>query len=270
MKVLYAAALSLAFFSVATAETRLWATWVNGVDQGEGAGIYIRSSTNAPVKDLWSNDMRCGIGGNIVVPASLKVKAGDKLDLEWHRDNRTNSDIIIDPEQRGPIQLYMAPAGSNGSGNVWVKILSAAYSSSYRKWGTEALLDKRGRATIWVPNVPAGKYLLRPEILALHEADELYGRNPDRGIQVYTSCIQIEVTSSGPYTLPSGIPFPGAYTGCTPGITWDLRWDPATYKAAGGDLWSQHASGLRVPQDPTKPPSSNVFHKPAPAPLRTN
>ncbi|KAG8958275.1 hypothetical protein FRC03_009289 [Tulasnella sp. 419] len=230
MKVLYAAALSLAFFSVATAETRLWATWVNGVDQGEGAGIYIRSSTNAPVKDLWSNDMRCGIG-------------------EW---------------------TYMAPAGSNGSGNVWVKILSAAYSSSYRKWGTEALLDKRGRATIWVPNVPAGKYLLRPEILALHEADELYGRNPDRGIQVYTSCIQIEVTSSGPYTLPSGIPFPGAYTGCTPGTTWDLRWDPATYKAAGGDLWSQHASGLRVPQDPTKPPSSNVFHKPAPAPLRTN
>jgi hypothetical protein len=36
-----------------------------------------------------------------------------------------------------------------------------------------------------IPNIPAGDYLLRAEIIGLHEADALYSQNSARGAQFY-------------------------------------------------------------------------------------
>ena len=58
-------------------------------------------------------------------------------------------------------------------------------------------------------NLAPGQYILRVEIIALHEADALYSQNHARGAQFYPSCIQIKVTGNGKKKLPSGVPFPG-------------------------------------------------------------
>jgi len=111
-------------------------------------------------------------------------------------------------------------------GNAWVKIFHEGNSGS---WAVEKLLSNRGKASLWgvfnwwslgfnrflqyaipIPSKLApGTYILRVEIIALHEADALYSQNPARGAQFFPSCIQIQVTGSGSKTLPSGVSFPG-------------------------------------------------------------
>ena len=46
----------------AVAHTLVWGAWVNGVDQGDGRNLYVRSPpNNNPVKDLTSDAMTCNV-----------------------------------------------------------------------------------------------------------------------------------------------------------------------------------------------------------------
>ncbi|KAJ7589027.1 glycoside hydrolase family 61 protein [Mycena floridula] len=223
------------------AHTRVWSVWLNGVDQGDGRSIYIRSPpTNDPVKDLTSSAMACNVN-NVAVPKSVSVNSGDKLTFEWYHDTR--ADDIIASSHHGPIQVYIAPASSNGAGAVWTKLFSDGFNST---WAVDRLLTSRGKHSIDIPNIPAGAYLLRAEIIALHEADVAYTANPLRGAQNYMSCVQIQVNSAGTQTLPGGTSFPGSYTSTTPGIVFNLYKggpDPSTYVAPGPAVWSGAAGG---------------------------
>ena len=50
------------FPSSALAHTLVWGVRVNGVDQGDGRNLYIRSPpNNNPVKDLTSDAMACNV-----------------------------------------------------------------------------------------------------------------------------------------------------------------------------------------------------------------
>lgn len=61
-------------------------------------------------------------------------------------------------------------------------------------------------------------YLIRAEIIALHEGEVSYTVNPRRGAQFYPDCVQIEVTGDGTVELPEGVSFPGAYSHEDPGV----------------------------------------------------
>jgi len=124
---------------------------------------------------------------------------------------------------------YLAPASSNGGGDVWVKIFHEGNTGIWTtdkiradgvnkgKVSSRVLFDRwslwLNRFLQWDVPIPSGlapgKYILRLEIIALHEADTLYSKNPARGAQLYPSCIQIEVTGSGTRDLPPGVTFPG-------------------------------------------------------------
>ncbi|KAG8937089.1 hypothetical protein FRC03_007791 [Tulasnella sp. 419] len=228
------------------AETRLWSVWVNNEEKGPD---YIRGPlSNAPVRNLASEDMRCGAPGR--KPGAnkwLPVNEGDNIILEWHKDNATCNDIVIHPSKKGPVQIYIAGAETNGVGKVWNKLMDASYNAEQQQWGSEALRKMNGRLSVYVPNLIPGKYLLRPEILALHEADELWSQNPKRGVQVFTACVQIEVVKS-PYPssdplagLEDGIAIPGDYKDTSPGILWSMKLGgpgPWTYTSPGGKIVS--------------------------------
>ena len=96
----------------ATAHTLVWGVWVNGVDQGDGRSLYVRSPpNNNPVKDLTSAALACNVNNtrehpvlplyvhfadvcpHIAVPKYVEVKAGDQLTFEWYHNVR-NDDII--------------------------------------------------------------------------------------------------------------------------------------------------------------------------------
>jgi hypothetical protein len=66
-------------------------------------------------------------------------------------------------------------------------------------------------------------YLIRAELIALHEADVSYTSNPRRGAQFYPDCVQIEVTGDGTVELPKGVGFPGAYAYEDPGVVHNVR-----------------------------------------------
>ena len=65
--------------------------------------------------------------------------------------------------------MYIAPAATEGKGNVWVKAASEGYSNGV--WATDKLIDNGGKHST-MPKVAQGNYLIRPEIVALHEGRE--------------------------------------------------------------------------------------------------
>ncbi|KAI4517493.1 glycoside hydrolase family 61 protein [Schizophyllum commune Loenen D] len=224
-----------------SAHTRVWGVYVNGEYQGDGIGQYVRSPpTNNPVKDLTSAAMKCNVN-DAQVPKRVSVAGGDELSFEWYHDYR--NDDIIASSHHGPIQVYI----SGDDGSTWTKIASDGYDTGSSTWAVDRLISAGGKHSVIIPDVPAGDYLLRAEIVALHEADVAYSQNPIRGAQNYPSCTQITVTSNGSDALPAGVKFPGAYTDSTPGIIFNI-WppnaqDPATYQVPGPAVWDKALGG---------------------------
>ncbi|KAG7087637.1 hypothetical protein E1B28_013585 [Marasmius oreades] len=252
--------------SSAFAHLRVWGVWVNGKFQGDGRDIYIRSpETNYPVKDLHSKDMLCN-ANNRVVPQSVAVKSKDKFTFEWYHEkhvplstchspaelirmilNSRHDDIITDTH-KGAIQVYIAPTSSNMEGKpVWTKLDTQTYNKNSKKWATILLKKTKGQHSITIPNIPTGDYLLRAEVIALHQAKYTYVKKHDKGAEFYMSCVQVHVeNNSTTQKLPGGTAFPGTYQYDSPGIVWDL-FGPSDksemYVAPGPRVWEGSKGG---------------------------
>ncbi|OJD31734.1 carbohydrate-binding module family 1 protein [Diplodia corticola] len=216
---------------LANAHTTVFAAWINDEDQGTGntAAGYIRSPpSNSPIKDVTSTDMTCN-ANNVATAKTLEVKSGDKFTFEWHHDSRTDSDDIIASSHKGPVLVYMAPTTKGASGSGWVKIAEDGYSGG--TWAVDTLITNKGKHSITIPDVPAGEYLLRPEIIALHEG------STNGGAQFYMECVQVKVTSDGASTLPEGVSIPGTYTAEDAGILFDIYNSFDSYPIPGPSVW---------------------------------
>ncbi|CAE7114920.1 unnamed protein product [Rhizoctonia solani] len=248
-----AVAAILASASAAYAHATVRAVFINGVDQGNGENVYIRSPpNNSPVKDLTSTDVACNVK-NAAVPKTLEVSAGDVITFEWSHDNR--NDDVIDGSHKGPALVYVAPTSSNGAGAVWNKIFQDVYTT---EWAVDTLKKNSGHVSVTVPNLEAGEYLFRPELVTLHEADTAYNVNPARGVQLYMECIQFKIVSEGGAKIPAGIDFKTSYTYSDKGLVFNLyNEDPKTYVAPGGELSSIAVAGQAgigpVPTGGSKP-----------------
>lgn len=68
------------------AHTTVYGVWINGVFQGDGRDVYIRSPpNNDPVKDITSSAMACNVN-NIAVGTTLSVVGGDSFTFEWYHN----------------------------------------------------------------------------------------------------------------------------------------------------------------------------------------
>ncbi|KAH8684226.1 glycosyl hydrolase family 61-domain-containing protein [Tricladium varicosporioides] len=235
---------SAALAAVANAHTTIYNIWVNDVDQGVGnsASGYIRSPpNNNPVKDITSTDMTCNVN-NVATAKTISVASGDKITFEWHHDSNSASDDIIASSHKGPVMVYIAPTSSNGDGNVWVKLAEDGYTGT--TWAVDTLIANKGKHSFTLPSVLApGDYLLRGEIIALHEADAAYNVNSARGAQFYMECVQVTVTGSGTTELPAGVAIPGAYSYSDPGVLFNLYGSFTSYTIPGPAVWDAASSG---------------------------
>lgn len=223
---------------LAAAHATVFAVWINGEDQGLGNtdNGYIRSPpNNNPVQDVQSTDMTCNVNGDQPAAKTLEVAAGDKVTFEWHHNSRDASDNIIASSHEGPVMVYMAPTEKGASGSNWVKIAEDGYNDG--TWAVDKLRQNDGKHSVTVPDVPAGNYLFRPEIIALHSASS------EGGAQFYMECVQFKVTSDGSKTLPEGVNIPGTYSADDPGILFNLYGDFTSYQIPGPDVWSGASSG---------------------------
>ncbi|KAI0154236.1 glycosyl hydrolase family 61-domain-containing protein [Xylariaceae sp. FL1272] len=235
------AAAAMAFATTVHAHTRMYSVWVNGEDQGDGRSVYIRSPpTNDPVKDLTSADLVCNTAGGTAVDSFVSAAAGDTLSFEWYHDTR--GDDIIDLSHLGPIITYIAPyTTDDGASPIWSKIDEEGYSDG--TWAVENLVSNSGKKDFTLPsNVAAGQYLIRQEIIALHEADVAYTENSARGAQFYPSCVQVEVTGSGSDVPDTDFDFNTGYTETDPGIVFNLYASYTSYDIPGPAIWTASGS----------------------------
>ena len=102
-------------------------------------------------------------------------------------------------------------------------------------------------------NVPSGKYLVRVESIALHQAQSVGGaqvssrsnmlylviisKHANSLPQIYLSCAQVEVTGGGNGTPGPLVSFPGAYRSNDQGLLWSYYPVKTSYTAPGPKVW---------------------------------
>lgn len=149
----------------------------------------------------------------------------------------------------------MAKAGATKS---WTKIAEDGWDG--KTWAVAKLISgaytgKPGQHKFIVPKVAPGDYIIRPEIIALHEGNRV------GGAQFYQECIHVKVGGSGTTDLPAGVAIPGYVTANTPGVLFDMYSGFTSYPIPGPKVWSG-ASGAAAPA-PSKSPAA--ASSPAPA-----
>ncbi|EMD66687.1 hypothetical protein GGP41_008095 [Bipolaris sorokiniana] len=191
---------------------------------------------NGPVEDVTLSDLQCGgytAGGfKGSSPAALHAEAaaGSEVKLYW----------TLWPESHvGPSITYMARCPDTGcdaympeSNAVWFKVQEEGRQGTSNKWASDAIRVAGGYLSYTIPKcIPAGYYLVRHEVLALHSAYKY------PGAQFYPGCHQLKVTGGGS-TKPSGlVSFPGAYKGTDAGIAYNA-YTAQTYPIPGPKLFT--------------------------------
>jgi len=254
----FSSALQVAFFAAsATAHTIFQEVYVNGVDQGHINGIRV-PTYDGPITDVTSNDLICNGGINpYQTPISqviINATAGASITAEFHHTlagaDPSDSADPIDPSHKGPITAYLAAVPNalqtTVTGLNWFKIYEDGLTVSTQQWAVDRLIANKGKVTFSLPScIPAGEYLLRVEIIALHAASSY------PGAQLYMECAQMSISGGGSAS-PATVSFPGAYHSTDPGITINIYQTLQNYTIPGPAPFSCSGStGTSAPTTPT-------------------
>lgn len=173
----------------------------------------------SPVLDVTSDNLSCGQGAaNLKAPLSADAKAGSQIDFSWASGETT----VPWPHNVGPMMTYLAQcsgdcADFSSLDAKWVKIDEAGREGNQPAgdWIQATTVHVNKSYSMKLPdNLPAGNYLMRHEIIALHNAQS-------EGLaEFYPSCVQLTVSGgSSKANFPSDTAsFPGAYSATDPGI----------------------------------------------------
>lgn len=168
-------------------------------------------TTTFPITSANDPNMNCGINSQ---PAAQVAAAnpGDKVTLSWKSGRNKNWGHSI-----GPIMTYLAqvPAGQtadkfNTRNAKFFKIDQTGQTGGAGTGWVQAGIKGGKTYTLTLPNdLPAGDYIMRHELIALHFAQK------KDGAQFYPGCIQLRVGggSSAPKAISAQtVSFPGGYT----------------------------------------------------------
>ncbi|KAI0311738.1 glycoside hydrolase [Amylostereum chailletii] len=224
--------------ALARAHFTMQYVWLDGTDEGQNN--YIRAPpSNNPVTDVTSTDLTCNVNGLSGASVdTISIDSGATITFEWHQHAQRTGEDAISGGHKGPVQVYIAKAPTtaaefDGQGSVWTKIYSSGLlNPSTSEWATDMVNANAGKHAVTLPtSLPAGDYLLRAEIIALHVAQSY------PGAQFYVGCAQVTIKSGGSARPPT-IAIPGEYKSTDPGITVNIYNNLQSYTAPGGAVWS--------------------------------
>ncbi|KAI0434600.1 glycosyl hydrolase family 61-domain-containing protein [Xylaria sp. FL1042] len=172
--------------------------FINGVSQGDGKCLrtsFTVDKITSPITDLESPDLACGIR-----KAFFRVPSLGK---------------------RIAARYYRCPKDPTGPG--WFKLYDYGYDEESHTWAIQKLIANDGIVSVKIPKeMPKGQYLIRPEILALHNL----AAGPT---QFYTGCTQILVdgSSSKPLNIPQDklVSIPGYIKPSDPAVNFNSHPD---------------------------------------------
>ncbi|KAF2846564.1 lytic polysaccharide monooxygenase [Plenodomus tracheiphilus IPT5] len=251
------AAFVLAAANLVAGHTTFQSFVIDGKNQGQHFAVQTPSNGNNPIKDVTSPLMNCN--GGTATADQIEVAAGSSIGMQWHHNDdgkdtfpTGDSDEPIAASHKGPVMVYIAPAESKGEGAVWTKIYEDGLSGG--KWAVDTFIANKGLITVDLPNLKAGDYLIRPEMIGLHEG------NNEGGAQFYNGCGQIKVTGSGSATLPStGVDMTKAYSATDPGVLFNMYGGATTYEIPGPKVWDGASSGSApAPSTPSETAATPV------------
>lgn len=167
-----------------------------------------------------------GVNGQNGVPRVCAANAGSKITFEYRVWPDGSKPGAIDISHKGPCAVYMKKVDSaikdTATGAGWFNIYKDNYDAAARKWCTEKLIDNNGHLTVTIPgDIAGGYYLVRPELLALHQAD----KNPPDP-QFYVGCAQIFLKSSGSASPQDTVSIPGYVNMGLPAMTYSVWTTP--------------------------------------------
>ncbi|KAL8993308.1 MAG: hypothetical protein Q9169_006444 [Polycauliona sp. 2 TL-2023] len=165
--------------------------------------------------------------------ASVTVAAGETINLKWS---------TWPDSHHGPVIDYLASCDNGDCTTVdkgslqFSKIAESGLidgSSAPGVWGADELLQAGASWDVTIPScVAPGDYVLRHEIIALHEAFNI------GGAQNYPQCINLKVTGSGTSALGEGVPATQFYKDSDPGIVVGIYNPLPGYTIPGLPLWN--------------------------------
>ena len=221
--------LAVAASSATNAHTIFTNFFVDNVPQGDGTCVRMSDNPQQatfPIKGVSTSntDLACGINGENGVARVCPANAGSKLTFEWRTWPDAQQPGSIDSSHKGPCTVYMKKVADattdKAAGDGWFKIFEEDYDTETGKWCTEKLISNNGHLSVDIPkDLAPGPYLVRPELLALHQADKT---PPDP--QFYVGCAQIFLQSSGS-AVPSGkdtTSIPGYVDMSNPAMTFNI------------------------------------------------
>ena len=225
--------------------------FVDGVDQGDAMCIrepQTIANATYPLPDITAPEMSCGQNGNIAVSRTCPVNSGSTISFEYRSWPDASQPGSIDISHKGPCAVYMkkvddATQSDNAVGDGWFKIFSEDYDSSASKWCTEKIIDNNGHLSIQLPtDLEGGDYLLRSELLALHQADKTPA-DP----QFYVGCGQVFLKSTGTAKPSQTVSIPGYVNMSLRAMTFNIWATPMAlpYPGFGPAVYTSGSSSKR-------------------------
>lgn len=159
------------------------------------------------------------------MPFVCAANKGSQLTFEFRLYPDGAGPGSIDPGHLGPCAVYIKKVNDmftdSTAGPGWFKIWEDGYDKESKQWCVDRLVANNGLLSVNLPKgLPAGYYLVRPEILALHWAAH---RNDP---QFFAGCAQIFVNTDvqGPLGVPEEhlVSIPGYVNLSLPGLTFDV------------------------------------------------
>ncbi|KXJ91409.1 glycoside hydrolase [Microdochium bolleyi] len=186
-------------------------------------------------KNLQNPDIICHIRGKNA-PRIAKIKAGGTISLKWTSWPQSHHGPVIDyiADCRGDCRTV------DKSKLEWVKIAEMGQlelgrgSGSTGRWADDLLF---GSDMTWKVRIPKqlapGQYVLRHEIIALHEG------HLDGGAQFYPQCVSLKVTGAGKQVIQGGVVGTKLYKQSDPGVFYNIYNDERMpkYKIPGPAKW---------------------------------
>jgi hypothetical protein len=124
-------------------------------------------------------------------------------------------------------------------GDGWFKIWDEGYDSKASQWCTEKLIKNNGFLSVKVPgDLAGGYYLVRPELLSLHESDKS-PPNP----QFYVGCAQIFLNSPATSKPQKTVKIPGYITASDPSVLFNIYTPKFPYTLPGPERYRSASGG---------------------------
>ncbi|KAF8648427.1 hypothetical protein AX16_006290 [Volvariella volvacea WC 439] len=191
-------------------------------------------SSYDPIYSVSASTFSCNNNGQASAgQLSATVAAGSQITAKWSQWTHA----------QGPVSVWMARCNgsctsTNSNSLSWFKIAETGLISGNLpngQWGTGQVMNTLSYTATIPASLAAGEYLIRHELLALHQAN-----TP----QFYPECAQLIVTGGGGKTPPSNylVRFPGGYSASDPSININIYTAEAsntyTYKVPGPAVWN--------------------------------